>query len=125
MIKQILRLQDLLWEEVPEELRRELEVEEGSIGVLEVYDEKGREETIFLMFDKGRVTEIPPGSYRHKIRMDIDTFLDLIFEDRDFAEMWACGRVRVEGEDYAIHAIKWSKWFSIVRNLIKKKIFGR
>lgn len=126
LIRQILKVQDMLWDRIPEELREELAKEEGSVGVLEVYDSMDTKanDVIFLKFERGKVVEIPLSSYRHKVSMHIDAFLDLILEEGDFAQYWASGKIKIEGEDYVLHAIKWSKWFDVVRSLLKKYVLG-
>lgn len=121
LINRLLRLQDLILER-EEELRRELEEEEGSVGYLVIQrEEDGAKEEVYLKLSGMRAEIVDPQPFRHKIEMDVDTFLDILGGEMTLGEAWARGLIDVEGEQATIHAMRWSKWFERLRRRIMRR----
>jgi len=120
LINRLLRLQNLIIEREAE-LKRELEEEEGSIGCLVIWrEEDGRKEEVYLQLSRMRAEIVDPQPFRHKIEMSVDTFLDILGGEMTLGEAWARGLIDVEGEQAAVHAMRWSKWFERLKRRIMK-----
>jgi len=121
LINRLLRLQDLIIEREAE-LKKELEEEEGSVGCLVIWrEEDGKKEEVYLRLTGMRAEITDPQPFRHKIEMNVDTFLDILGGEMTLGEAWARGLIDVEGEQATIHAMRWSKWFERLRRRIMRQ----
>ena len=116
----LLRLQDIILQREPW-IKDEAKEDIGNVAHIEVYNVFGTH-TERLKLEKGfRIvkTKEPP---KHKIRMHIDVFLDLLTGEIDFHEAYVKGLIEFEGEQYHIHAMKWSRAFERLRKYIVRPI---
>ena len=126
VIEKIIRLQDelarLVDRDLYEEFKEEVEREPERVGVLEIRDRSGSERVIIAL-QQGRARIVDnPDKIDHVVKMDLDTFVDLITGELDLGEAWALDLVEVEGEDSMLHLIRWVKWFRVMREALKKVI---
>ena len=121
IIEGLLRLQDKIMKLEGDWIKEEARESIGNVAQIEVYNIYGTYSERLKLEDGYRIvkTREPP---KHIIRVHIDTFLDLLTWEIDFYDAYAKGLVEFEGENYHIHAIKWSKGFERLRKYIIRKI---
>jgi len=119
IIDGLLNLQDRMMDIVDREpwLQKEAEEGKGRIAQIEVYDLDGTYGKRLKVTNDLRIVETEDEPI-HLIRCHVDTFLDCLSGDLTFGDAYARGLIEFQGENYQVHAAKWSRAFQRYRGYL-------